>query len=125
VVRLETIRAILAIVVAENLKMQQMDVIGAFLNGDLKENVYMNQPSGYDDGTNRVCWLQKTLYGLKQSGHEWNKELDRRLKAKGFDNLRSDPCTYIRRIGDNLEIVTVWVDDLLLFARVMRQLTDD
>jgi hypothetical protein len=88
----------------------------------------MRQPDGFGDGTNRVCWLQKTLYGLKQSGHEWNKELDRQLKSKGFNNIRSDPCAYIRRDGDNLEIVTVWVDDLLLFAtsnRVMRHLMDD
>ncbi len=95
VVRLETIRAVLAIVIAKNLKMQQMDVIGAYLNGYLKENVYMDQPNGYNNSTNQVCWLQKTLYGLKQSGHEWNKELDRRLKAKGFVNLQSDPCMYI------------------------------
>ena len=116
VVRLETIRAILAIVPIKRLKMHQMDVKGAYLNGILKENVYMRQPEGFSDGTNRVCWLQKTLYGLKQSGREWNKELDRRLKAKGFNNLRSDPCAYIQRNGDDLEIVTVWVDDLMLFA---------
>jgi hypothetical protein len=115
VVRLETIRAILAIVPSKQLKVQQMDVKGAYLNGILKEDVYMRQPEGFGDGTNRVCWLQKTLYGLKQSGREWNKELDQRLKDKGFVNLLSDPCAYIRRDGD-LQIITVWVDDLLLFA---------
>ena len=76
VVRLKTIRAILAIVPSRKLVMRQMDVKGAYLNGILKETVYMLQPEGYDDGTNRVCHLQKTLYGLKQSGREWNKELD-------------------------------------------------
>ena len=76
----------------------------------------MQQPDGFNDGTNRVCWLRKTLYGLKQSGHEWNKELDRQLKEKGFCNLLSDPCAYIRWDGNDLEIITVWVDDLLLFA---------
>ena len=75
----------------------------------------MRQSDGFDNGTNWVCWLQKTLYGQKQSGHEWNKELDQRLKDKGFVNLLSDPCAYIRRDGD-LQIITVWVDDLLLFA---------
>ena len=116
VVRLETIRTILSLVPSENLKIQQMDVKGAYLNGILKENVYMRQPDGFDDGSGRVCWLRKTLYGLKQSGREWNKELDRRLKDKGFNNLLSDPCAYIRRDGNSLEIITVWVDDLLLFA---------
>ena len=108
--------------------MYQMDVKGAYLNGILQEKVYMRQPDGFGDGTNRVCWLQKTLYGLKQSGREWNKELDRRMKRKGFSNLQSDPCVYIRRDDDELEIVTIWVDDLLLFAssfRVLRHLRED
>ncbi len=76
----------------------------------------MWQPDEFNDGTNCVCWLRKTLYGLKQSGHEWNKELDRQLKEKGFCNLLLDPCAYIQRNGNDLEIITVWVDDLLLFA---------
>ena len=118
-VRLETIRAILSLVPSKNLQVQQMDVKGAYLNGVLKENVYMRQPDGFDDGTNRICWLRKTLYGLKQSGREWNKELDKRLKEKGFTNLYSDPCAYIRRDGNDLEIITVWVDDLLLFATLL------
>ena len=68
VVRMETIRAILSLVPIKNLKIQQMDVKGAYLNGILKEKVYMKQPEGFDDGTGRVCLLIKTLYGLKQSG---------------------------------------------------------
>jgi hypothetical protein len=95
VVRLETIQAILALVPSKRLKIYQMDVKGAYLNGILQEKVYMCQPDGFGDGTNRVCWLQKTLYGLKQSGQEWNKELDRQMKRKGFSNLQSDPCIYI------------------------------
>lgn len=116
VVRLETIRAILAMVPKQKLKVQQMDVKGAYLNGRLQEKVYMCQPEGYSDGTDRVCKLIKTLYGLKQSGREWNKELDRRLKERGFTNLLSDPCAYICRDGENFKIITVWVDDLLLFT---------
>jgi len=95
VVCLETIRAILSIVPSKNLIIQQMDVKGAYLNGILKENVYMRQPDGFSDGKKQVCWLKKTLYSLKQSGCEWNKELDKRLKEKGFQNLLSDSCAYI------------------------------
>jgi len=68
VIHLETIRAILSIVPTKGLRIQQMDVKGAYLNGILKEKVYMQQPSGFEDNTHRVCWLRKTLYGLKQSG---------------------------------------------------------
>ena len=116
VVRMETIRAILALVLIKGLKIQQMDMKGVYLNGILKEKIYMRQPEGYDDGSGRVCLLVKTLYGLKQSGREWNKELDEKLREIGFHPLRSDPCAYVRRDGKNLEIITVWVDDLLLFA---------
>jgi len=112
-----TIRAILALVPIKGLKIQQMDVKGAYLNGILKEKVYMRQPEGYEDDTGRVCELIKTLYGLKQSGREWNRELDEKLKRFGFQRLRSDPCVYIKRDGDGLIIITVWVDDLLLFAK--------
>jgi hypothetical protein len=116
VVRMDTIRAILALVPIKGLKIQQMDVKGAYLNGILKEKVYMRQPEGYEDNTGRICELIKTLYGLKQSGREWNIELDEKLKRFGFQRLRSDPCVYIKRDGDDVVIITVWVDDLLLFA---------
>ena len=116
VVRMETIRAILSLVPIKGLKIQQMDIKGAYLNGILKEKVYMRQPEGYDDESGRICLLIKTLYGLKQSGREWNKELDTKLRNFGFQPLQSDPCAYVRRNGEHLEIITVWVDDLLLFA---------
>ncbi len=123
VVRLETIRAIMALVPTRQLLMQQMDVKGAYLNGRLKERVYMRQPEGFDDGTGRVCLLIKTLYGLKQSGREWNIELDTKFRRYGYRRLRSDPCAYIWREGDQYGIITVWVDDLLLFATSQAILT--
>jgi len=116
IVQMDTIRAILALVPIKGLKIQQMDVTGAYLNGTLKEKVYMRQPEGYEDGTGRVCLLIKTLYGLKQSGREWNKELNNKLKKFGFQHLQTDPCTYVKREGNDVVIITVWVDDMLLFA---------
>jgi hypothetical protein len=85
VVRLETIRAILALAVENDWEIQQMDVKGAYLNGDLKEEIYMNQPEGFDDGTSHLCRLLKTLYGLKQSSREWNHKLDSKLTEMGFE----------------------------------------
>jgi Reverse transcriptase (RNA-dependent DNA polymerase) len=74
-VHLETICTILSLVPANNLKVQQMDIKGAYLNGQLQEHVYMHQLDGYGDGTNHVCQLVKTLYSLKQARCEWNREL--------------------------------------------------
>ena len=81
--------------------------------------MYMKQPEGYDDGTGRVCRLIKTLYGLKQAGREWNIELDTKLRKKGYMRLRSDPCIYIWCMGDDFAIITVWVDDMLMFATMI------
>jgi hypothetical protein len=128
VVRMETVRAVLALTVKNKYKIQQMDIKGAYLNGILKEKVYMKQPEGYDDGTGRICELIKTIYGLKQSGREWNHKLDTKLKNLRYTRLYSDPCAYIRRDGDNISIITVWVDDLLLFASgddLMRKIKEE
>jgi hypothetical protein len=116
VVRFDTLRAILALVPIKKLKVQQMDVKGAYLNGHLDEKVYMKQPEGREDGTDRVCELIKTMYGLKQAGREWNKLFDSKVKAHGYKSLLSDPCAYILWDGNDFIIITVWVDDLLLFA---------
>jgi hypothetical protein len=94
VVCMETIRSILAMVLDMNLKLQQMDIKGMYLNGILKEDVYMCQLEGYTDSTDKVCKLVKTLYGLKQSGREWNIQFDQGIQAVGFTRLYSDPCTY-------------------------------
>src|SRR6266850_4303135 len=116
VVRLETLQAILSILPKEKLIVQQMDVKGAYLNGTLKERVYMHQPEGYEDGTDHVCLLIKTLYGLKQAGREWNAEFDNKVRKHGFTQLLSDPCVYICHDHKGIAIIMVWVDDLLLFA---------
>jgi transposase InsO family protein len=116
VVRMESIRAVLAIATAKRLLIQQMDVKGAYLNGKLKETIYMRQPDGFEDGTGRVCHLLRTLYGLKQSGREWNAEFDSKMRARGYKRSRADPCIYTRNDADKTAMITVWVDDLLLFA---------
>jgi Reverse transcriptase (RNA-dependent DNA polymerase) len=106
------------------LKIQQMDVKGAYLNGILKEHIYMHQPEGYEDQTVRVCELIKTLYGLEQSGREWNNQFNKKLTNFGFYCLQSDLCVYIKHKNDDFIIIMVWVNDLLLFAsldKIMRE----
>jgi hypothetical protein len=113
---METLHVILVITIIKNYSILQMDVKGAYLNSTLKEKVYMMQPEGHNDGTGHVCLLVKTLYGLKQLGREWNIELDDKLKKYGFKRLKSNLCAYIRHNGEDVAILTVWVDDLMLFA---------
>jgi hypothetical protein len=77
---MDSLHAILSLVPVMDLKVQQMDIKGAYHNGILQETIYMKQPEGCEDGTNRVCKLLKTMYGLKQAGRKWNKQLDEKFK---------------------------------------------
>jgi hypothetical protein len=113
---MDTICVILALVLTKNLKVHQIDVKGTYLNSILQEEIYMKQPEGCGDGTDRVCQLVKMIYGLKQAGREWNKQLDVKLRKRGYKRLLLDPCTYIRWDRNDFAIITVWVDNLLLFA---------
>ena len=110
------IHVILVLIPAKNLRVQQMDVKGAYLNGLLQEWVCMQQSNGFSSEMNHVCCLIKTIYDLKQAGWEWNKVLDTRLKRQRFWPLKSDSCVYVWHKETDLEIITVWINDLLLFT---------
>jgi hypothetical protein len=86
VAMLKSIRIILAIAAYFNYEIWQMDVKITFLNGNLEEDVYMMQPEGFVDATNaeKVCKLQKSIYGLKQASQSWNIRFDQVVKGFGF-----------------------------------------
>jgi hypothetical protein len=67
------------------------------------------------------------MYGLKQAGYEWNRQLDTKLRKYGYKRLKTDPCVYVRWDSSECAFITVWVDDLLLFAssdRMMRHMKE-
>ena len=86
----------MALAVQNGLKLHQVDVTTAFLNGELEEEVYMRQANGFitDGEEHLVCKLKKSIYGLKQSLRCWNSALDSQLKDMGFIQSVSDPCLY-------------------------------
>lgn len=113
VVRYASIRFLIAFAVKSGLKIHQLDVVTAFLQGDLEEVIYMDQPDGYNDGSNRVCRLNKAIYGLRQASRQWNIKLDEALKEFGLGRSKNDPCIYFS--PDSNLIVAVYVDDFLVF----------
>ena len=117
VMRFDTLRTLLAIAAIEDWDIQQVDIKGAYLNGQLKEEIYMKQPTGYEDGTKRVCILFRLIYGLKQAGNVWNEEFDQTMKNMGYTRLRTDYCAYVLRTSDDMSILIVWVDDINMFAK--------
>ena len=124
VVRFESLRTVIALAVQNGLKLCQMDVTTAFLNGELKEEVYMKQPEGYaiKGKENLVCKLKKSIYGLKQSPRCWNSALDCHLKKMGFKQAAGDPCIYMASEGE-MFLIAVYVDDILLAGRSDERLT--
>ena len=116
VVRYESVRIVLSMAASLNLEIAQFDVKTAFLNGKLDEEVYMEQPEGFDDGSGRVCRLMRSLYGLKQSPRNWNARMDDFLIGQQFAPCDDDPCVYVRKTGSDLIILCLYVDDGLLFG---------
>jgi Reverse transcriptase (RNA-dependent DNA polymerase) len=90
VAKFNSIRTILATAPHKDMDLQQMDVKTAFLNGDLNEVIYMNQPEGYEEPGQEhlVCKLKKGLYGLKQASRSWNEKIDSVFKEEGFKDVR-------------------------------------
>lgn len=122
-IRFESIRVLLALSARYVLEVHQMDVNTAFLNGELEEEVFMKQPSGFvsKGEEEKVCRLQRSIYGLRQSPRCWNFILDRRLKEMGFIQSDSDPCLYVDS-NQRLFFVAVYVDDILLAGSDLSQM---
>ena len=111
VVRYESVRCVLSLTAARDMDICQFDVETAFLNGKLDELVFMQQPEGYEDGTDRVCKLKRSLYGLKQSPRNWNARFNELLNAEGFAATPEDTCVFVRKTDSDLMIVCLYVDD--------------
>nr|GEW90078.1 hypothetical protein [Tanacetum cinerariifolium] len=131
VARLEAIRIFLAYAAHKNMVVYQMDVKTAFLNGNLREEVYVSQPNGFvdPDNPNHVYKIKKALYGLKQAPRAWYDMLSSFLVSQDFSKGSVDPILFIRRNGNDLLLVQRYVNDLIfaastpelcdLFAKIM------
>lgn len=116
--RIASIRILFALASIYNLIIHQMDVKTAFLNGDLDEEIYMEQPEGcvVPGKENKVCKLVKSLYGLKQAPKQWHDKFDSVLIANGFTVNDADRCIYCKFHGNSGVIICLYVDDMLIFG---------
>ena len=113
--RLEAIRMFLAFSSHKKLKVYQMDVKSAFLNGNLEEEVYIEEPKGFKltDKGDYVCRLKKALYGLNQAPRAWHENLDSYLQIQGFKRVSACSNLYCNFTDDSMVIVEVYVDDII------------
>eukprot|EP00253_Pinus_taeda_P030462 PITA_30462 len=98
-------RAVLSIAAQNKWKVYEMDMKSAFLNGVLMEEVYIEQPLGYEKKgqENKVCRLKKALYGLKQAPRVWYSRIDSYLLENGFEKCEGEPILYIKE-KDGIEV---------------------
>jgi hypothetical protein len=133
VARLESIRILLAYATYHGFKLYQMDVKSAFLNGPIKEEVYVEQPPNFEDSEdpNHVYKLFKALYGLKQAPRAWYECLRDFLIANGIKVRKVDPTLFTKTIVNDLFVCQIYVDDIIFgstnkstceeFSRIMVQ----
>jgi hypothetical protein len=93
-----------------------MDVKTAFLNGNIEEELYMVQPDSFVDpmDANKVCKLQRSIYGLKQASRSWNLCFDEVIKGFGFVQNTEESCIYKKVSRSSVSFVVFYVDDILL-----------
>ncbi|GJV96645.1 retrovirus-related pol polyprotein from transposon TNT 1-94 [Tanacetum coccineum] len=125
VARLESVRIFLAFAAHMNMTVYQIDMKTAFLNGILREEVYVSQSDGFmdPDKPNHVYRLKKALYGLKQAPHAWYDLLSSFLLSQGFSKGTVDPTLFISRKGKDILLVQICVDDII-FASTTTELCD-
>jgi hypothetical protein len=115
IARLESIHILLAYATHHGFKLYQMDVKSAFLNGPIKEEVYVEQPPGFEDREypNHIYKLSKALYGLKQALRAWYECLRDFLITNGFKVGKADPTLFTKTVAKDLFICQIYVDDII------------
>lgn len=110
-----TLRSLFMYALVHGHSVRHIDIKCAFLNGDLEEIVYMEQPPYFHDGTNKVWKLNKSIYGLKQASRQWHKKLKGVLNKCGFVRASYDPALFVDKETHKV-LLFMWVDDLFIAA---------
>ena len=118
VAKVTSIRLILSIVDAFDFEVEQMDAKTKFLHGELEEEIYMKQPKGFmvKGKKELVCWLKKSMYGLKQSPRMWYQKFDTYIQGLGFTRSKEDYYVYFKLIGDHAIYLVFYVDYMFLIG---------
>jgi hypothetical protein len=101
-----------------------MDIKTAFINGNIEEELYMVQPEDFVDSkdANKVCKLQRSIYGLKQASRSWNLRFDEVIKGFGFLQNTEESCIYKKMSGSSVSFLVLYVDDILLIGNDVQML---
>ncbi|KAL0400303.1 UNVERIFIED_CONTAM: Retrovirus-related Pol polyprotein from transposon TNT 1-94 [Sesamum radiatum] len=122
----KSIRILLAIAAWYDYERWQMDVKTAFLNGFVEKEIFMDQPEGFTTvgEEQKVCRLQRSIYGLKQASQSWNTRFDEVIRGYDFIKNDYDPCVYKKISGSSIAYLVLYVDDILLIWNDVKMLGD-
>jgi hypothetical protein len=115
-VRITSVRLILAIVAHMDFELYQMDVRTAFLNEELNEKIYMDQPLGFETKRQerKVCKHKRSIYGLKQDSRQWNVKFHQTILKDDFTMMEEDHYMYLKCSNNSFIILPLYVDDILI-----------
>ena len=125
VVKMATIRVILALASINRWELQQLDVSNAFLHGDLSEEVYMSIPPGLSGySSSQCCKLKKSLYGLEQASQKWYEKLSDLLISSGYKQTHADHSLFIKNVDGKFIALNIFVDDIVLTGNSIKEITN-
>lgn len=110
-----SLRTVLAFACKNKMYIHQLDVCSAYLNSDLNEQVYVEQPFGFQDDKRNFVWLlRKAIYGLRSSARKWYETITEILVNLKFKRTLADECVFVRKKSNNLSIIAIYVDDIVI-----------
>ena len=112
--KMDSIRLAPTIAASRKWEVHHMDLKCAFINGDMNEDIFMQQPKCFVSNPSLVCRLKKSLYGLKQAPRAWYAKIDGFLLSLSFVPCKSNPNVYLKLIHGSLMNIVLYVDDLLI-----------
>lgn len=123
VVRNSTLRFLIALAVEHKMDIDHLDMDTVFLNGEIKEQIYMMQPEGFKvkGQEDKVCLLNKAIYGLKQASRLLNKKVHSVLQEIGYKQSEHEPCVYFKISENKIVVVALYVDDFLIFSNNLEE----
>uniref|UniRef100_H3H572 Polyprotein n=2 Tax=Phytophthora ramorum TaxID=164328 RepID=H3H572_PHYRM len=124
VANMNSIRVVLSVVVAKAYVTEQLDADTAFLNSDLKEQVFMEVPYGILNAEHMMCKLDKAIYGLKQAASAWHQTIHAVFMKIGFHSCGADQCVYVKGTKDNYVYVCLYVDDMIIAAKTNKEIDE-
>ena len=124
VTKLTSLRTILALANEHDLEVHQMDVKSAYLNGALKEEIYMEPPPGFDIPKGMVLRLAKAVYGTKQGGRVWYEDIRNTLKQMGYQRTEADHAVFTRT-DPSMSIIALYVDNITMASKDLNTIKRD